>query len=283
MSLPVPQGGFVLVTGSTSGIGLATAIHLANLGYRVIGSGRTNAKLEQLSAAAKSANTVVHPILLDVTSEESIARARERVLEITDNHGLDGLVNNAGYGEAGAIEEIPIARLRQQFETNVIGLVAVTQAFLPEMRARHRGRIVNISSVVGKVSMPLMSAYGASKHAVEALSDGMRMELGPNGIDVVIVAPGSIESNFGQTLLSTTDWVAEDSPYKEKYARWSKQRMMNGAGRSPMLIAEAVALAVGAPAPKPRYAITIESKIVPLLVPVLPKRFLDFVLRRALM
>lgn len=283
MSLPVPKGGFVLVTGSTSGIGLATAIHLAKLGYHVIGSGRTNAKLDMQSAAAKSANSVVHPILLDVTSEESIAKARERVLEITGNHGLDGLVNNAGYGEAGAIEEIPIARLRKQFETNVIGLVAVTQAFLPEMRARRRGRIVNISSVVGKVSMPLMSAYGASKHAVEALSDGMRMELQPHGIDVVIVAPGSIESNFGQTLLSTTDWVADDSPYKEKYARWSKQRMMNGAGRSPMLIAEAVSLAVGASAPKARYAITIESKVMPLLVPVLPKRFLDFVLRRALM
>lgn len=283
MSHPVPTGGNVLVSGSTSGIGLATAIHLARLGYRVIGTGRTDAKLEALKEAAAAARTTVDSVLLDVTSEDSIANARRQILKITDGHGLDGLVNNAGYGEAGALEEIPIARLRQQFETNVIGLVALTQAFLPEMRKRHSGRVVNISSVVGKVSMPLMSAYGASKHAVEALSDGMRMELGPAGIEVVIVAPGSIESNFGQTLMSTTGWVAADSPYKEKYARWSKQRMMNGAGRSPMLIAEAVALALRAPVPKPRYAITIESKVFPALVAVLPKRFLDFVLRRALM
>lgn len=280
----MPAAQTVFVTGATSGIGLATAIHLAKCGYDVFGSGRLVGKLATMQSAAQNAGVHVRPIMLDVTDDHSIHAARQAIIEQTNGYGLDILVNNAGYGEAGAIEEIPIDRLRKQFETNVIGLVAVTQTFLPEMRTRRFGRVINISSVVGKLALPLMSAYAASKHAVEALSDGMRMELIDAGIDVVIVAPGSIESNFASTVQSTVaTWVSADSPYRKSYQRWANMHMMNGANRPPMLIAKAVQEAIESTHPKPRYAITIESRLVPGAVALLPKRALDAVMRRTLM
>jgi short-subunit dehydrogenase len=281
MDMTKPQ--WVLITGATSGIGLATAVLFALEGYQVIATGRSEEKLQKVQQAAERGNVTIRQVVADVSDEASIAKLRDEVLALTNGYGVDVLVNNAGYAEGGAMAEIPIERLRRQFETNVIGLVAVTQAFLPEMQKRSRGKIVNISSVVGKVTVPLMGAYTASKHAVESISDAMRMELRPFGIDVITVAPGSIQTNFGNTLVqSIAEWVSPDSHYKAAYEKFRKDRASDR-GAKPIVIAKAVLQAVKSPSPKPRYAVPFDSKLMPVVKGILPTRAVDKIIRKVTM
>jgi short-subunit dehydrogenase len=275
---------WILVTGATSGIGLATALLLAKEGYEVIATGRSPEKLAAVQKAAKQAGVTIRQVLADVSDEASVRKLRDEVLALTDGYGIDVLVNNAGYAEGGAIEEIPIERLRKQFETNVIGLVAVTQAFLPEMRKRRHGRVINISSVVGKVSIPLMGAYTASKFAVEALSDALRMELADTGIDVVVIAPGAIRTNFNNTLLqSIRSWMPPDSPYRDAYAKFASDRGRPDRGADPDVIAKAILAAVRSKRPKVRYAVPADSKLLPVVKGTLPTRALDKIIRNSVM
>jgi short-subunit dehydrogenase len=275
---------WILVTGATSGIGLATALLLAKEGYEVIATGRSLEKLAVVQRAADRAGVTIRQVMADVSDESSVRKLRDEVLALTNGYGIDVLVNNAGYAEGGAIEEIPLDRLRKQFETNVIGLVAVTQAFLPEMRKRKQGRIINISSVVGKVSIPLMGAYTASKFAVEALSDALRMELAGTGIDVVIVAPGSIQTNFSNTLIeSIRSWVSPDSPYRDAYANFANDRGRPDRGAKPLVIAKAISTAIRSKKPKARYAVPADSKLLPVVKGTLPTRTLDKIIRSSVM
>lgn len=274
---------WVLITGATSGIGLATAVLLAVQGYEVIATGRSEEKLDILRRAAEEAGVTIRRAIVDVADAASIAALKNEVLTLTNGYGVDVLVNNAGYAEGGAIEDLPIDRLRRQFEANVIGLVAVTQAFLPYMRARRHGRIINISSLVGVVSIPLLGAYTATKHAVEAISDAMRVELADFGIHVIKVAPGSIQTNFGSTLIENVrSWMPADSPYRSVYEKFMTDRGTEG-GAKPIVIAKVIAAAVAAKSPKARYAAPLDSKIIPVVKSILPTRTLDNLLRKYVM
>ena len=184
----------VLVTGATDGLGRATAIFLAKQGYHVFAAGRNAQKRASLEAEAKKENLPIETLEMDVTDDASVDRA---VAEIERSAGpVEILVNNAGIAIAAVMEEISLADLHKQFETNVFGLVRVSQRVLPSMRERGRGRIINMSSVAGKVSSPLFGPYAGSKHAVEAISDAMRIELIPFGVQVVLIEPGYIPSNM---------------------------------------------------------------------------------------
>ena len=184
--------GWVLITGATAGIGREAALAFARAGLSVIASGRDPERLGSLEAEARTLGLSLSTVVLDVTDERSIASAATSVGELTSGHGLDVLVNNAGFGEMAPLETIPLARVRAMFETNVVGLARVTRAFLPTMRARGVGRVVNVSSLMGRMVVPAQGAYAASKHAVEALSDALRREVEPFGVSVVVLEPGAV-------------------------------------------------------------------------------------------
>jgi short-subunit dehydrogenase len=274
---------WVLITGATSGIGLASALLLALEGYQVIATGRSEEKLNRVQIAADKAKVTIRRIIADVTDADSIANLHSEVLAMTDGYGVDVLINNAGYAEGGAIEEIPMERVRKQFETNVLGLIAVTQTFLPLMRQRQSGKVINLSSVVGKVTIPLLGAYTATKHAVESITDALRMELHGSGVDVITVAPGSISTNFGTTLVDTIhDWVTTNTPYKHEYEKFIHDRQI-GSGADPMIIASTILKAIRAKNPKPRYAAPFDSKLMPAVKSLLTTRTLDKVIIRAVL
>lgn len=195
----------ILITGATSGIGRHAALWLARRGHHVLATGRNQAALTQLAGEAGDEALSLDALRLDVTDADSIAACRQQVLRLTDGHGVDVLVNNAGYGQGGAVLDLSDARVRAQYDTNVFGLLAVTRAFAPDMVARGTGRIINVSSIGGLLAMPLFGVYTSSKFAVEALSDALRVELAPSGVQVVLVEPGAINTNFNATLQDRAD------------------------------------------------------------------------------
>jgi NAD(P)-dependent dehydrogenase (short-subunit alcohol dehydrogenase family) len=198
--------GPILITGCSTGIGAATAQHLAKKGHVVYATARKVDSLgDSVAAGAKA-------LPLDVTDEASMVAAVDTII---GEHGRIGaLVNNAGYGEYGAIEDVAIDKVRKQFETNVFGLSRMCQLVLPSMRAAGAGRIVNIGSMGGRLTFPYGGYYHATKHAVEALSDALRYEVRPFGIKVVLIEPGVIATEFGNTVSHTLgETLADDSPY----------------------------------------------------------------------
>ena len=195
----------VLITGCSSGIGHATALRLAKAGHTVYATARRADSLADLREAG------AHTLSLDVTDEDSMTAAVARVV---DEQGAVGvLINNAGYSQSGALETLPMADLRRQFETNVFGLVRMCQLVLPGMRAQHWGRIVNVSSMGANFTFPGAGAYHASKYAVEAISDALRFEVKGFGVDVVIVQPGLIRTEFAATVQN--EMGSGDGPYAE--------------------------------------------------------------------
>lgn len=269
----------ILITGATAGLGRHAALHLAARGHTVIATGRREALLETLRAEAKG---TVHGVRLDVTDAESIAAARAKILELTGGRGVDALVNNAGYGLAGPIELLDPDDLRAQFETNVFGLVAVTRAFVPEMRARGAGRIVNVGSMGGRITFPLLGAYNATKYAVEALSDAMRYELKPFGIDVVLVEPGPIESDFSATTMAGTAAARKSpGPYAPYLADAEALQAKNDAlAAKPIVVSRAVEKAIVRRRPRARYLVPFAARILVTVVQLLPTRLVDAVMRR---
>ena len=199
----------ILITGATSGIGLDAAKAFASKGHRVFAAGRNLAALDGARG--------VEPVSLDVTSRESIDAAFDLVMERTSGHGVDVLVNNAGYATAGPIVEMEESSLRAQFETNVFGLVAVTKRFVAPMMRRRAGRVVNVGSVSGRIPAPMLGAYHATKYALEALNDAMRMELAPFGVGVALVEPGTIKTAFAKRVVSEASARPADSLYAPVY------------------------------------------------------------------
>jgi NADP-dependent 3-hydroxy acid dehydrogenase YdfG len=209
-----------IVTGASTGIGRATAIALAQAGYVVIATAR---EVSTLAALVKDLG--IHALTLDVDSDESVQQAMRQVHLLTSGHGVDILVNNAGFAVPGPMESVPLERLRAGFDTNVIGLVRMCQAVLPQMRQRKSGCIVNVSSIVGRITFPFEGAYTATKHAVEALSDALRFEVQPFGVKVIVVQPGAIRSAFqhrGDQELITS--LPSDSPYFKAMSGFLIQR-----------------------------------------------------------
>jgi NAD(P)-dependent dehydrogenase (short-subunit alcohol dehydrogenase family) len=183
----------VLVTGASSGIGRATAVELARRGHEVYAAARR----EEVLAGLADAERNVRPVGLDVTDGDSVQRAWAKIEAETGGTGVDVLVNNAGFALAGPVEVLPDEAVRRQFDTNVFGMLNVTRAVLPAMRARGSGRIINVSSMVGRVTFGFMGVYGATKYAVEALSDALRIELRGFGVTVVLIEPGFVATNLG--------------------------------------------------------------------------------------
>ncbi len=270
------------VTGASRGIGKAIANHLAQAEYRVFALARSEEELRELSAEAARRGQRIEPIPLDIADDESRRCAVTAIMQATDGYGLDALVNNAGFGQFGPLEEIRTEMFRQQLEVNVVGLLAMTQPFLPAMRARHFGTVINISSVAGRVATPFMGAYNASKFAVEGLSDTLRLELSPFGVRVVLIAPGPIRSSFGEAAdaLSQEDPM---SPYAPFMVRWREtRRTTDRFERSAETVARVVVRAIAAERPRPRYTITMPARVGAVTRRLVPDVVSDWILRRAL-
>ncbi|HTJ81681.1 MAG TPA: SDR family oxidoreductase [Polyangiaceae bacterium] len=266
----------ILVTGATSGIGRQTALDLARAGHRVFASGRRADALKSLADAARG--TKLETVVMDVTKDESIAAARAQILAATGGRGLDALVNNAGYGAVGPLEEITDAALRAQYDTNVFGLMAVTRAFLPEMRARSFGRIVNVSSIGGRMTFPLMGAYNSTKYAVESLSDALRIELKPFGVRVSIIEPGSIKTEFADVALGTAP-EANGSPYAGAMAEAEAIRQkFDAAAVGPEVISRAIQKAIESKNPSARYVAPFSGRVMLFLARTLPTSWFDALL-----
>jgi NAD(P)-dependent dehydrogenase (short-subunit alcohol dehydrogenase family) len=275
----------VVITGASTGIGAACAWHLDRIGFTVLAGVR---RMEDGDALKARASTRLQPILLDVTDGASIEQARQAVAGLVGPRGLAGLVNNAGIAVAGPLETVPIADLRRQFEVNVIGQVAVTQAFLPLLR-QGRGRIINMGSIAGRAAMPVMGPYSASKFALEALTDALRLEVQQWGIQVSIVEPGAIATPIwtksgakAEELEATT---TED--LKELYAgviAGVRARVAEAAARAipPEAVVQAVEHALTAARPKTRYLVGRDAKVRALMVKLLPDRWSDRLMTRIL-
>lgn len=272
----------VLITGATAGIGRTTALHLASLGHHVIATGRRADQLAALraEALAKQVPGRLDVTALDVTSLSSIDAAVVEVNRLTAGHGVDVLVNNAGFGLLGPMSEISDAELRRQFDTNVFGLMSVTRAFLPAMRARRAGRIINVSSIGGRITLPYFGAYNGTKYAVESFSDALRYELRPFGVDVVLIEPGAIKTSFGDTAMSSIGAYADTvyGPAMDK-AEQMRTRMESTAG-SPETIARGIARAIKARRPAARYVLPRFNRSVFVLQALLPQRAWDWSMRR---
>ena len=272
----------ILITGASSGIGRDAALALARAGHHVIAAARRVPALEAVRAAHIAATGSITVLQLDLDDPASIATAVAEVDRITKGRGLDALVNNAGYATAGALAELSDRDLRAQFETNVFGLMSLTRAVLPSMLARGSGRIVNVSSVSGRVPAPILGAYHASKYALEALSDALRMEVSPFGVQVVIVEPGTIRTEFAsRTLSEVAGGPSEGSRYAAVYARAADieatfDRMAGGTAP----VVKAISRAVLAKRPSARYIAPRRFAALIAMVRVMPTCWLDAIMRR---
>lgn len=268
----------VLITGCSSGIGWATAERLVDVGWRVYATARsveTMAPLEQRGCEL---------LPLDVTAEDSM---RSAVDEVERREGAVGvLVNNAGYSQSGAVEAVPMEKVRRQFETNVFGLARMCQLVLPGMRRQGYGRIVNVSSMGGKLTFPGGGYYHATKHAVEALSDALRFEVEGFGVKVSVIEPGLIRTGFADTAVGSMDDLNGENPYAgfdEGVARTTAENYERGPisklGGGSEAVAEAIEQAISARSPKSRYAVTPSAHLFLRLRRLLPDRAWDAVLR----
>jgi NADP-dependent 3-hydroxy acid dehydrogenase YdfG len=266
----------VLITGASSGIGEECAVFLAHKGFRVFASARRLDKLQDLTAVGGGKIT---PVQMDVTDAASIAAAMERIKD--EGVTLYGLVNNAGAALMGPVERLALDDWRALFETNLFGLVAVTQAVLPQMRAAGRGRIVNIGSLTGRIASPFQGAYAASKHAVEGLSDSLRRELVPHGVKVSVVRPGAIHTPFGAHETEMLSQYQLDENYGDQVTAFKAwfARQHPGAP-SPFVVAEAVHDALTAENPHSRYTAPFKMTYALALRNLLPSALTDRILER---
>jgi len=265
-----------LVTGASSGIGEATALELREAGYTVYGAARRVQRMQHLTEQG------IRLLAMDVTDDTSMREGVEKI--IADDGRLDVLVNNAGYGSYGAIEDVPLQEAREQFEVNVFGAARLTQLVLPHMRAQRSGTIVNITSVGGRMCTSLGGWYHATKFALEALSDCLRMELKPFGIDVVVIEPGGVKSEWGGIAAQKARAVSGTGPYApqadavaDSLSSEANERRMS----SPDLIAKTIVKSVRARRPKTRYAVGFGAKPMIFLHDALPNRTFDTLIRRA--
>lgn len=274
--------GAVVVTGSSTGIGRACVLHLERLGFKVFAGVRKADDGEALRAAGSGR---LEPLILDVTDPDDVSAAVDRVAEASPG-GLAGLVNNAGVGKGGPIELIPIEDFRHQIEVNLIGQVAVTQAFLPALR-RARGRVVFMSSIGGLIANPYMSPYHASKFGLEAVGDALRQELRPFGVQVSIVEPGSVATPIWDKAKATADAIRGDLSgeqediYGAKLERAASVIEEVGArGVPPEKVAGVIAHALTARRPRTRYLIGADAKAMVLMRRLLPDRLGDRIVAR---
>ncbi|WP_454254880.1 SDR family NAD(P)-dependent oxidoreductase [Pseudomonas sp. Marseille-Q8238] len=270
----------ILITGCSTGIGYATALACRTAGWQVFASARQPEDVARLQGDGFAA------VQLDLNDSASIQRALAWVLEQTGG-GLDALFNNGGYGQPGAIEDVPREAWREQFEANVFGPVELTAAVLPIMRRQGHGRVLFNSSVLGYAALPLRGAYNASKFAIEGLVDTLRLELHGSGIDAVLIEPGPIIARFrANSLLALRKHVdTERGAHVSAYAQMQERLAREGAAVKYTLPAEAVAnvvlQALECRTPRIRYPVTVPAKLFRVLNRLLPDRLLDRLKRSA--
>lgn len=247
-----------IVTGTTSGIGYETCLTLARDGYYTFATVRNTKKAEKILQIAKKENLKIEIIELDVDDEKSISTAIQKIL--SKKQQIDVLVNNAGWGLFGSVEDVPIEDFRAQFETNFFGIISIIQKVAPIMRKQKSGVIVNISSVAGRIGFPGSPAYISSKFALEGLSESLRYELGQFGVKVVIIEPGVIKSNFFSSMK-----IAEpkpDSPYKEITEKVIMGvKMMAELGTPPSEVAATILKVIKEKDPRPRYVVGNDAQM----------------------
>jgi NAD(P)-dependent dehydrogenase (short-subunit alcohol dehydrogenase family) len=271
--------GRVLVTGASTGIGEAAVLHLRELGFEPVAGVRKDEDAERLARSG------IRSVKLDVIDADQIAAARA---ELGDG-GLAGLVNNAGIAVAAPIEFLPIEQLRRQLEVNLIGQVAVTQAFLPALR-RARGRIVNISSIGGRVALPLLGPYAMSKFGLEAFSDSLRRELRPQGVDVIAIEPGGIKTPIGKKGNALADELAQEITDEGERlyggmmaaVRSETVKIEQVRGLPAREVAEVIGAALTVKRPRARYVVGRDAKQRAVVARVLPDRVMDRLIGRGL-
>jgi short-subunit dehydrogenase len=272
----------VLITGAAGGVGRALVDHLAERGWRVFAAARST----QTGRAPTDGRTEVHLVELDILDQDSIARARQQVAETLAGAGLNALVNNAGISVDGPVELLPLADLHEAFAVNVIGAVAVTQAFLPQLR-QARGRIVNIGGAAGRVAMPMYGALSASKAALDSISDTLRMELRHQGVTVSYIEPGALDTAFfarSATMRADRGYAADPATtaiYTQAIDRVSATLSATTAAALAPTI-RAVGRALNARTPAPRYVVGREAKMITGLVGRLPTGTRDRAILRTL-
>jgi NAD(P)-dependent dehydrogenase (short-subunit alcohol dehydrogenase family) len=265
-----------IVTGASSGIGHATALRLRTSGYTVYAGARRLERMKDLADAG------IHVAELDVTDDASMVAVVDQVMK--DTGRIDVLVNNAGYGSFGALEDVPNQEGRRQFDVNVFGLARLTQLVLPHMRAQRSGRIINMSSMGGRIYEPLGSWYHATKFAVEGMSDALRLEVAPFGIDVVLIEPGGMNTEWGaiaaDNLITASAHTAyaDQAPGVARMLRASDLKPRRGS--SPDVIAAAILRSASARRPKTRYLLGPGAKPLVTLHTLLPDRVFDALIKR---
>jgi NAD(P)-dependent dehydrogenase (short-subunit alcohol dehydrogenase family) len=273
----------VLITGATDGLGKAAALLLAGRGYRIFAAGRSAEKRAQLDALAKEEKLPLETLEMDVCDDSSVHRA---VVSVYQKAGtIDVLINNAGLVYIGAVEDLRMEDWRRQFETNFFGVIRVTQAVLPQMRERRKGRILMMSSVSGFVTPPTQGAYSASKHAIEALANALRYELYPFGIHTILIQPGYIVTNIQSTAMDLAQNYQEkfkSGPYAKIYASYlgSAKSTRAKSKTTPEDCARVMLKAIEAPRPRARYGVTPLATFAKWAKWLLPDSAADRMIRR---
>lgn len=278
----------ILITGASTGIGRAIALDLASRGDQVIGTVRKQEDADALLAATPEGSLAIRSLILDVTDGTSVLRAAAELEEQLQGQGLHGLVNNAGVAIAAPLEYIPIEDFQLQMEINLTGLLRTTQAFLPLVK-RERGRVINISSIAGRLAFPLAGPYHSSKHALEGLSDVMRLEFRRYGVEVVVIQPGAIRTPIWDTAAKKASEIGEKL---SRQARKDYGKLLHQVGKASakageegedaQLCADVVRTALNAPRPRTRYIVGRNAKIGMFLRRILSDRRMDKIVGKGL-
>lgn len=267
----------ILLTGASSGIGFETAKRLANEGHIIYGAARRVERMAEL----KEKYSVI-PVALDVTDTSSCRQVVAQILE--EQQRLDVLINNAGYGSFGAVEDVSLEEAKRQFEVNVFGLARLTKEVLPVMRQQHQGRIINVSSMGGRLTTYFGGWYHVTKYAVEGLSDALRMETKGFGIDVSLIEPGGIKTEWGNIAADHLEQSAKGGAYEAEAAKTAAGIRKQYAGTmmsDPSVVAKAIDKAVNQKRPKTRYVIGFGAKPLIFLHSILPARCFDWLMMHA--
>ncbi len=273
----------VLITGASAGIGQVTAIHLARRGYHVVATSRELARLEELSTLARNESLSLSAFQLDVNDPVSVIEVVPEIIEAVG--GLDALVNNAGYGLRGCLEDLTIDEVKAQFETNLFAVLRMCQAVLPHMRERQWGTIVNVGSVAGHIGIPGGGAYSASKFALAGLSKVLRIEVAQFGVRVVLVEPGLFRTSFIENQIVGQRVLDPQSPLHGYSQRTSRRTGMNEARRrrwagNPIKVAKTIGRLLEAKHPGPSYTVGADAMLGVLAVRLLPGRLVEYLVKR---
>ncbi|MCU1692743.1 MAG: Short-chain dehydrogenase/reductase [Frankiales bacterium] len=269
------MGKSVVVTGANSGIGLATALELARVGYDVIGTARTQDKADALVEAGRERGLTVRTALCDVADDASTREGFAEIARMTDG-GPWAVVNNAGFAQAGAVEDVTAEDARYQLEVNLVAPARIAQLVLPAMRERGDGRIVNVSSIAGRVSAPLTGWYAASKHGLEALSDALRIEVAKFGVRVVLIEPGGFGTGIWDAGAESFP-APEGSAYADVYDRARAMTLKGKHFPDPVWVGRVIRLALANPVPLPRYLVGVDAVAMAAGEALAPTALSDYV------